>query len=157
MAKRYKFRLETLLRLRKQQEDQQKRVVASRLREVRTLRERSQYLSTEIAHHQDQTRLSLSQARMDLDDLKLGRHWLIRLRRGVLAADAQITTQRSLLAQERADLTEARKQTKVLERLKERQRQAYLVELNRRERAELDEMNVTRFAHALLARGDAAS
>jgi flagellar export protein FliJ len=94
---------------------------------------------------------------MDLDELKLGRHWLIRLRRGVLAADAQITAQRGLLAQERADLTEARRQTKVLERLKERQRQAYLVELNRHERAELDEMNVTRFAHALLARGDAAS
>jgi flagellar export protein FliJ len=74
-----------------------------------------------------------------------------------LAADAQITAQRGMLAQERAALAEARKQTKVLERLQERQRQAYLVELNRRERAELDEMNSTRFAHALLARGDAVS
>jgi len=151
MAKRYTFRLETLLRLRQQREDEKKRVVAARLREIRTLQQRRQFLETEIDRHTTDMRDSLIQQWMDVEQVKLGRHWVMHLRRGALETDAQISAQRALLALERSTLAEARKETKVLDRLKERQRVAYLSEVNRREQIELDEMNVSRFAHAVMA------
>lgn len=154
MAKRYTFRLETLLRLRRQREDEQKRVVAARLREIRTLQQRRQFLETEIARQTATMRDSLTATWMEVDQLKLGRHWVMRLRRGVLETDAQLTTQRAMLAQERTVLADARKDAKVLDRLKERQREAYLAEVNRREQAELDEMNVSRFARAMMKKSE---
>jgi flagellar FliJ protein len=154
MAKRYRFRLEPLLRLRQQREDEQKRVVASRLRQIDALRRRQRVFEGEIDRQTDSMRRSLVDVRVDVDSLKLGRHWLVRLRRGVLEADAQIMTQRAILVQERVALAEARKDAKVLARLKERKRDAYLAEVNRREQAELDEMNVLRFAHAAMAKDE---
>ncbi|MBN2563517.1 MAG: flagellar export protein FliJ [Phycisphaerae bacterium] len=148
MAKRYTFRLEPLLRLRQQREDEQKRVVASRLREIATLQQRREVLHVRIGSQMQAMRESLTSEQVNVDALKLGRHWLIRLRRGVLEADAQISAQRAILAQDRAVLANARRDTKVLQRLRERQRAAHMAEVNRREQTELDEMNVLRFAHA---------
>jgi len=149
MAKRYTFRLEPLLRLRRQREDEKKRAVAGRLREIGALEQRRQTLLGEIAGQTQAMRTWLSGGRLEVNDLRLGRHWLLRLQRGVLETEAQISTQRAFLAQERTQLTEARKDTKVLERLKERRRAAYLATLNRREQAETDDLNATRFAHAM--------
>lgn len=150
MAQRYKFRLETLLRLRQQREDEKKRVVASRLRKIRTLEQHKQALETRIAQQAEVIRDLLVQERMDVDELKAGRHWMIRLRRGVLEADGALASNRAILAQERADLANARKETKVLERLKERQQEAFVAEIERQDRIEADDLNVTRFAHARL-------
>ena len=155
MAKRFTFRLDSLLRLRQQHEDEKKRIVAARLREIAALEHRQQTLLTEIARQTQAMREVLTAPTVVVDELKQGRHWLIRLRRGVLELDAQLAGEHAILAQERADLAEARKNTKVLERLKERQRAAYVAGVNRREQAELDEMNSMRFAHALMREEDA--
>ena len=148
MAKRYTFRLEPLLRLRQQREDGRKRVVASRLREIATLRRRQELFEVQIERQTESMRGSLTAESTNVDALRMCRHWLVGLRRGVLEAAAQISAQRAILAQERAALAEARKETKILDRLKARQREAYMVKLARAEQAELDDMNVTRFAHA---------
>jgi flagellar protein FliJ len=153
MAKRFAFRLEPLLRLRQQREDEKKRIVAQRLREIGALEHRRQTLQVEIGRQTQIMRDVLVAETVDVDQLKMSRHWVIRLRRGVLELDAQISGQRALLAQERADLAEARKDTKVLERLKDRQRGAYLAAINRQEQAELDEMNSLRFAYAMMRDG----
>jgi flagellar protein FliJ len=150
MAKRYAFRLETLLRLRQQREDEQKRVVASRLRKIRSIEQQKQVLEVRIAEQVDAMRNLLTADRADVDELKAGRHWMVRLRCGVLEAGNAIATNRAILAQERANLANARKDTKILERLKERQREAFLAEIERQDRAESDDLNVTRFAHAAL-------
>jgi flagellar protein FliJ len=149
MAKRYRFRLETLLRLRQQREDEKKRIVASRLRKIRSLEQHKQVLETRIAEQTEIIRGLLVRDQMDVDELKAGRHWMIRLRRGVLEAGGALSSNRAMLAQERADLANARKETKVLERLKEKQQTAFSAELERLDRIEADDLNVTRFAHAL--------
>jgi flagellar protein FliJ len=149
MGKRYTFRLEPLLKLRRQREDEKKRAVAARLVQIGALEQRRQALLGEIRDQAQLMRTWLSGGSLELNDVRLGRHWLLRLQRGVLETEALMSTQRALLAQERAELTEARKNTKVLERLKERRRAAYLAMLNRREQADLDDLNVTRFAHAM--------
>jgi flagellar export protein FliJ len=149
MAKQYAFRLEPLLKLRRQREDEKKLAVAGRLREIGSLEGRRQTLLGEIQGQTQAMRTWLSGGRLEVNDLRLGRHWLLRLQRGVLETEAQISTQRAFLAQERTELAEARKDTKVLERLKERRRAEYLALLNRREQIELDDLNATRFAHAM--------
>jgi flagellar export protein FliJ len=148
VAKRFSFRLEVLLKLRRQREDEKKLAVATRLREIATVERRKLAFQMEIARHVQVMRDSLSVAQADVDRLKMGRYWLARLRRGVLECDARLATVQGLLAQERAELAEARKQAKVLERLKERQQAAFTAALTRREQRELDEMNSVRFAYA---------
>ena len=154
MERRFTFRFGPLLRLRQQREDEQKRIVASRLGEIRRLEERQRTLLGRISQQTDLTRDALRGKEVDLDHLKLSRHWIIRLRRGVLETEAEIATHKALLAQERLKLLEAAKETKVLSRLKERRWERFLAEQERRERVELDEMNVLRFAHAGLERED---
>jgi flagellar protein FliJ len=153
MAKRYAFRPETLLRLRQQREDQQKRVVASRLRKIRSIEQQKQVLEIRIAEQVDTMRNLLTADQMDVDQMKAGRHWMVCLRRGMLEADGAITANRTILAQERVELANARKNSKILEHLKERQREAFFAEIERQDQAESDDMNVTRFAHAIMSEG----
>jgi flagellar biosynthesis chaperone FliJ len=137
--------------LRQQREDEKKRIVAARLRKIKTLEQHKQVLGTRIAEQTEMIRDLLVREQMDVDELKAGRHWMIRLRRGVLDAEGALATNRAILAQERADLANARKETKVLERLKEKQQQAFVAEIERLDRLDADELNVTRFAHAQMA------
>ena len=154
MAGRFAFRFETLLRLRKQREDERKRVVAARLRQIGELMERRNNLLTAIDGQTDSLRSALRGGTVDVDQVRWGRHWLTHLRRGVLDTDAELFGQRAMLAQERATLVEARKDTEVLARLRERRLEAWNVEAARREQIESDEMNTLRFAHASLTESE---
>lgn len=155
MAKRYTFRFETLLRLRKQREDEEKRVVASRLRGLKRLYDHQVVLRGQILEQTDTLRNVLREPFLDVGAVRVDRHCVARLRREILEDEAEISTNLALLSQERAVLTNARKETKILERLKERQRAAYQAELDRREQIEQDDMNVTRYAYAVMAEGGA--
>ncbi|MBI5763867.1 MAG: flagellar FliJ family protein [Planctomycetes bacterium] len=154
MAGRFAFRFETLLRLRKQREDERKRVVAARLRRISELMERRNNLLSAIDGQTDSLRSALRGGAVDVDQVRWGRHWLTHLRRGVLDTDAELSGQRAMLAQERATLVEARKDTEVLARLRERRLEAWSAEAARREQIESDEMNTLRFAHASLTESE---
>lgn len=146
MAKKYTFRFETLLRLRQQREDEQKRIVSHRLNDIRRLQQRQDTLLQRINDQSDLTRDALRDRQIDVDLLKFGRHWLIRLRRGVLETEAQIAAQKAILAQERSTLREALKHRRILSGLKDRRYMRFTAAEARREQAELDENSVIRFA-----------
>lgn len=147
MAQRNKFRFETLLRLRRMREDGRQRIVAARLSEIRRLEERKTTLLGRIHRQTDLTRRELRTDRLELNELRSGRHWMIRLRRGVLETKAEIATNRALLAQERSNLAEAAKERNILSLLKERQHARFVAEENRRDQAESDEMSILRYVH----------
>ncbi len=150
MAKQYDFRFETLLKLRRQHEDERKRAVAARIREIHTLEERQRLLLQRIADQAADTRRALLSGTVDVDDLRLGRHWTVRLRRGVLETEAAINGQKALLAQERQRLADAAKNRKVLEQLKERRLAEFRAEQERREQKDLDEISVTMFTRRMM-------
>lgn len=150
MATKFKFRFETLLKLRERREDQAKRAVALRLRQIMELEDRHHRLEDQISQQTDAVREVLVGGSLNVDDLKMARHWLVRLRQGVLQTDAEIAGQKAILAQERAALALARKDARILENLKDRQYSTFAAQLQRQEQLELDEMSVTRFAHAQL-------
>jgi flagellar export protein FliJ len=147
---RKNFRFETLLRLREQKQDAAMRAVATRLRTIQTITQRQESLQLRISQETAAIRESLQKSILDVDQIKWERHWLTRLRLGILEADAEIAGHRAMLAQERAALTAARKETKVLSLLKERSRLSFLAEQDRREQGDLDELNTARHAFALL-------
>lgn len=150
MASNDVFRFETLLKLRRQKEDEAKRAIASRIGQIRDLEERQKALQNRIEQQSTRSRLILGESALRLDDLRLSRHWVTRLRQGMLQAEAEMRTQRAILAAERTKLADASKDRKVLARLKERRLDRYFAEQQRREQAEMDEMNVLRFAYSRL-------
>lgn len=152
MATNPTYEFETLLKLRKQKEDEAQRVVAARLGQIRQLEDRQQALQSRIEEHSARTVQILGAGALDVDGMRLSRHWMIRLRQGLLQAEAETRAQRAILAAERSQLAEASKHRKVLARLKERRLEQYFAEAERREQQEADEANVLRFAHAALAR-----
>jgi len=148
MPERSPFRFETLLRLRAQRENEQKRVVADRLRAIHTIETQRDTLLARIVQQTDALRSVLTSGPLPVDRVRLGRHWVARLRQAVLEMDAEIAGHRAVLAQERQELAARRKQTEVLARLKERQLDAMRRAADRREQAELDDLNTMRFAFA---------
>jgi flagellar export protein FliJ len=150
MASNEGFRFETLLKLRRQKEDEAQRTVASRMGHIRELEKRQEALQSRIASQSSASRMVLGEQTLNLDEIRLSRHWMIRLRQGLLQAEAEMRTQRAILASERTRLAEAQTNRKVLSRLKERRLDRYFAEQQRREQAELDEMNVLRFAYSRL-------
>ncbi|HPF37264.1 MAG TPA: flagellar FliJ family protein [Phycisphaerae bacterium] len=142
------FRFETLLKLRRQKEDEAKRAVALRIGQIRDLEQRQEALQSRIEQQTERSRLMLGESTLNLDELRLSRHWVTRLRQGILQAEAEMRTQRAILAAERTQLADASKNRKVLARLKERRLDRYFEEQRRLEQSAMDEMNVLRFAHA---------
>ena len=154
MAGRFHFRFETLLRLRRQKEDLQKRVVAARVRQIQQLQERHGLLTTRIAQQSESIRGQLREGTVDVDTLRSARHWLVRLRQGVLQTDAEIAAHRAILAQERVALVESRKEAEVMARLRLRQEATFVAQLEREEQLETDDLNTMRFARIARAEGD---
>lgn len=106
-------------------------------------------LEDRIQQQTEQVRDALRSSTLNLEDLKLSRHWMVRLRRGVMETNSALKTMCAILAKERQQLAEAAKDKKVLARLKERRLAEYLAEVDRREQLELDEMNAQRAAQAV--------
>ncbi len=153
MGATFTFRFETLLRVRSHREAIQQRAVASRLRRITELERRHALFGRRVVEQTEAMRVSLRDGELDLDELKLARHWVVKLRQGALQTEAEITAHRAMLAQERAELTARHKESSLLEKLKEQQFSAHAAQLRRCEQAELDEMNTVRFAYSAMSAG----
>lgn len=151
MPGRFTFRFDTLLKVRQQREDSQKRIVAARMRQLDELHRRATLLESRIADQTESLRETLRSGSVEIDDLKWARHAMIQLRRALLETSAETASQRAVLAQEQAALAEARKETRILERLRERQKEAHDAQNKREEQLQTDEMNVSRYIHAGLS------
>ena len=154
MASARTFRFEALLRLRQAKEDEQKRIVAARRRKITSLQRRHDALLAQVRAETDGLRACLSGSSLQMGGLRWGRHWLGTLRRHILEIEAKVAGQQALLAGERVKLVAARKDTRVLDRLRERQRELRIERNARRERRQTDDLNLARYVRAGLANGD---
>ncbi len=75
-----RFRLETLLKVRRSREDEQKRIVAERLRQIEKLAAQKTAIEAQISSQAVTMRAALSGESADVDFLRWGRHWITRLR-----------------------------------------------------------------------------
>lgn len=157
MAKRFVFRLETLLKVRRQREERQKRVVAERLRQISRVRTEIDTLQERITEQVGAMRAEVSRPSIDVVSVVRNRHWLSHLHQGRLAAESHLHVLEARLAQERAVLAQASREKKVLEKLKERQHDRYNRELERKELNEADELGTARYVRAQGSDGFAGS
>jgi len=145
MARQFRFRFATMLKIRQQREDEHKRVVAERLRQIGRTRDHRRALQRQIQDEVAAIRDSQACGSIDIQQVMRHRHWLGHLHKGVLEAEARLRFLEARLAQERAVLAEAVKQRKILEKLKEHQWQRHLREENVRETKESDELATVRY------------
>lgn len=145
MAKRFTFRFETMLRIRRQREDEHKRIVANRLREITALQDHMGSLDKQIRDELQAIRIGRQPGTIDMQQIIRHRHWLGCLHKGVLEGQAKMRFLEAELARERADLAEAAKQRRILEKLKERQREQYNSEQDRLEALAADDLTTVRY------------
>lgn len=152
MAKRFVFRYETWLKIRRQREDHHKRIVAERVRQIVAARERLASLNRQIADEQAAIRIGQAPGTVDIQQLAQHRHWLGYLHRNVLDTEGAIRVLEGRLTQERAVLAGAVKQRKILDKLKERRLERHRLDEQRRDIMAADDLTTVRYVHG---RGDA--
>jgi len=147
VAKRFVFRYETLLKIRRQREDHHKRIVAERVRQIVAARGRLASLHHQIADEQDAIRTGQLPGRVDIQQIVRHRHWLGHLHRNVLDTEGSIRVLEGRLAQERAALAEAVKQRKILDKLRERRLERHMLDEQRQETNAADDLTTVRYVY----------
>ena len=145
MAKRFRFRLEVVRRLRKQKEDECRRVVAERLRQVSGVRGR---IGMQTEHlHQEHSAMrrgasagDAAACRLDMNELRRRHAYVNYLHRSINEAKGELVRQQVEFEREQARLAEASKELKVIDKLEERQRARHELGVRRAESAEADEV-----------------
>lgn len=157
MAKRFRFRFETMLKIRRQREDQHKRIVAERIRQIRQVERERVSLERRIAENMEAIRQSQAGGTIDLQQAIRHRNFLTHLHRAALEAESQRRGLEARLAQERQALAEAAKQCRVLDKLKEHQWDRHRREQERIEQNAADDLNTVRFVYDGVDAADRAS
>lgn len=139
MARRFRFRLDTVQRLRERARDAQRRALAEAARVVARTQERIQRLSDELQQTMVDSRTSLSGASLDIVSMRGHQYYRGWLHRKIMEAQADLAGEQTRLESERAKLAEASKHVKVIELLRERRWKEYCSGLAREEQAENDE------------------
>ncbi len=139
MAKRFRFRLETLLRVRQTREREVRRRLAAKRAEIARLDRLDALAEEEIARTQAAL-VADQQGRIDPVILQRGRVWIAHLRRAMTLRAAQRATLQAQLQQLLAELRQARTQTRVLEKLRERRWAEFRRARERQEQADADEL-----------------
>jgi flagellar FliJ protein len=137
--KKFQYRLEPLLKIKSHVEKQRQKEHAAALMQVY----RQQEALAEIETLRQQTlqrqagRLS---GRVSSVELQMAARYFGKLKRDTLTGKELLRGLETEAERRRVKLTEATKEKKIFEKLKERQQQKYTNELNLNERKELDEI-----------------
>lgn len=145
MAGGFTFRLEVLLRVRKQERDAQRRVVAEVLRRISAIEWRVEEATEALRTERDRAREARGAMQLEVAALRGHQSYTARLHRRIHEGQSELAEQRGLLEQERRKLAETSKRLKAIEKLREKHWQRYLLEQRRTERAAEDEVAVQRY------------
>ena len=148
MAKRFRFSLETLLRVRDVREREATRKVGLKQAEIARLDQLNRQTADEISVRQRALRQQ-QQGALTPENLVRERAWIAYLWRTIVERQ----TQRAALVSELRELQEAwrqaRKQKRIIEKLRERRWQQYFKDRKRHEQAESDELARQLHAHGM--------
>ena len=140
MAKRFVFRLETLLRVRALREREAQRKLAMKRAEIARLDRLDEETAAEIGRQQQALLGGQRETQLDPVRLQRGRAWIAHLRRTVALRQVQRAELTAQLAQLAAAWREARKQQRVIEKLRARRWEAYVRERAGAEQTALEEL-----------------
>lgn len=138
----FKFRLQTLLRLRIAERDQRRAELAKALRAEEVLRAEEQRVTDEQAQLARQTQALKNPGSADVDSLLQTHRYEIVLLSQRKQVASQLTQVQAESERRRLALVEADRQVRVLEMLRERQLATYRQAADREEMKEFDEMAI---------------
>jgi flagellar protein FliJ len=140
--KRFTFRLQPVLDHRKRIEDQKQLVVAARARSLDEAERELARLNEEFRKHS--MMLRDGHKKFETRELQCIYAHLQFLDRCIVAQIRIVAERRVALDRARTDLLEASKEKKIVEKLKERRREGYVLEEQRMEQKEIDDGNARR-------------
>ncbi|HTV73753.1 MAG TPA: flagellar export protein FliJ [Candidatus Acidoferrales bacterium] len=146
--KRFAFALQPVLDHRQRIEDEKQLVVAARKRALDEAERERARLNDEFRRHAAALRERHKQ--LETRELQSIYAHLQFLDRCIVAQIRVVAERRVALDRARADLLEASKEKKVVEKLKARRREAFVVEERRVEQRELDDGNARRYGRTQL-------
>ncbi len=148
MAKRFRFRLEAVQRVRTQKRDAQRREVAAAAQRATDVEQRLGQLGDTLRATLDGSRSRRCAERLDVAVLSGDQQQREFLHRAILACQEELRQRQQELKAERVKLADTSKRLKVIETLREKQWRRHREEANREEQAEGDEVAVQRYVRA---------
>lgn len=145
MAKTFRFRLETVQRLRMEARDRQQRAVADAASVCEGTEKVRRALDVRLRENVEQMRLSRTHGVLDVALMRAAHLHSGWLSRRMAEVDLELKDRRTRLAIERKKLTEAMAKLKAIEKLRERQWRRHQLETDREEQAVLDETAIRNF------------
>jgi flagellar FliJ protein len=139
MAK-FDFKFEALLKLRKMKQDQCERNLAERTKLFLQSRKQVEQVQNQITSHYEEIRQHQLQPQIEVGGLLADRRYLAHLQQIRLHQISALARSQQLLNTARAQLAEAKKQTDIMAKLKEREKEKFRKELLKRETIELDDL-----------------
>jgi flagellar FliJ protein len=139
---RFKFRLEGVLRHRKHLEQQQQRELAMVQGQMARLQGQLRELNDSVKAATDDVRQNHMTGKLDLDFLAGYRRFMVGMQRQAVVLMQKMALVQKQVEEAQKGLAEAAKQRKVIEKLKERQEQRWMEDVQRKENADLDEIGV---------------
>ena len=140
MARRFRFRLETLLKVRELREREEKRKVASKRAEIARLDRANERADDEILLQQSKLLESQRRGRLDPEAVRSTRAWITVLRSSIVHRQSQKAHWTDELEQLQAVYREARKQTRMIQKLRERRYREHVKQRDKRDMADADEL-----------------
>jgi len=148
MAKRFRFTLDPLLRVRRLRADAQRRVVARHVQAVERSRAHLGQLQNDAAAAIEDARRRHLAARFDAQTAMQDQHYRALLRRQIAEERVRLADAQRTLRQQQTQLAECRKDVKIVEKLRQRRWGNHVAEMNRAQQAELDDIAGGRAAAA---------
>jgi flagellar protein FliJ len=145
-VKKFRFPLQPVLDHRKRIEDEKQLVVAQRKRALDEAEHELARLNEEFRRHA--AMLRDNHKKLETHELQCIYAHLQFLDRCIIAQIRIVAERRVALDRARTELLAASKEKKVVEKLKERRREDYVIEEQRIEQKELDDGNARRFGRA---------
>ena len=150
--KKFKFRLEPVLKLKRQAEENKKRVVGQLTAEINNLQQQALDTNQLIIEQGNVLKQKLSGGVVDTGWISYYQGYVTDMRREIARKIQEVTEIQKKLHYARIELANAAKETKMLEKLKEKQHKEYIEAIELREKKELDEIGSQLFIRQQLAK-----
>ncbi len=139
MAERFKFGLDKLLEIRKEKEEESKRLFTESQREKKKIEEKLEELN------QNYNKYKGISPNEDIIYQKLKRYYIQGVQSGIESSEKDLFIKNQEIDKRRRDLTEKQMERKTVQTLKDKKYEAYVKEQDRVEQINLDELALYAF------------
>jgi flagellar FliJ protein len=144
MAKRFQFRLATLLKIREAKKKEAQRILGLRVAELMRLQDQLQSLKGQKTGAANTRRAGKGQA-VNMEMWRSVERFLVSMDRQIATTNEKIAQAQVLVDNARKELTKAHQAHLTLQRLKERRQEVYDYEISLDEQKQADELAIMRY------------